>query len=305
MGVLPHRWCNYDPHSMLSLLRGKHIVFVGGSTTRNLADQLLRQLSATVLGDASPCVRPCDATRGHGCSHCAASGCVGKSMGYNPKWQDFDFASSHEWDVRVTFSWKPETYTVDDATFLTQLCQQQPPPDLLVLAKGVHDIVTTMHPRLGSKRRVATLRLPCGPTFCLRPSIVSLDCVARVQVFRRGRRVDANGTLDRQLHAQLVGLEFQVHVFASRGSASCPIESGSTLTGCGPRRRRPCRRCAVDERRFLMCTSFLTTQPVCSPVACADGVAATAALQGGLLPAATLAAAQHHCRLAHTLRLRL
>lgn len=116
-------------------LAAKHLLFIGGSTTRNIFTTLCRHLNVEVLH------RPCNLSMGWGCHDCHR-GCRHPDFIALPNsgWQDA-YATTPT-GTQMTFSWKPEMLTIDDITFLKRYTGSDDNRiDAVIVHKSIHDIV--------------------------------------------------------------------------------------------------------------------------------------------------------------------
>jgi hypothetical protein len=105
------------------------MLFIGGSTTRDMFDRFVE-----VLGlNATVEVHHCNITLGHGCFDCRF-GCRTKgSMQHD--WKDRrvqDASATHE------FTWKPEMLTFDDVQMMRLRVKANRVPDVVVVHKSIH-----------------------------------------------------------------------------------------------------------------------------------------------------------------------
>ena len=125
----------------VSLLRDRSILLMGDSTMRNFE----MHLANTTTGSSNSSwsardVMPCSAKIGAGCLDCWA--CCSASRCPHPHeralWLDYTRTRAST-NTMITFSWKPELWTVtDQIAFNVRFCKE-PHPDLIYIGKGLHD----------------------------------------------------------------------------------------------------------------------------------------------------------------------
>lgn len=128
---------------------GQTVVFVGGSTTRHLANHLIlsmaRALNMNFSRDAEYILNrkipgwqlhdsKCDETKGFGCLECFCS----SRLGHCPHhWVDFEAVHASS-STRIVFSWKPDLFRDSDAVaFYTRILPLK--TGILFVGKGLHD----------------------------------------------------------------------------------------------------------------------------------------------------------------------
>ncbi len=111
-------------------LVAKNLLFMGGSTTRNIFYTLCARLKVEVQH------HPCNMYMGWGCHDCNR-GC---RFPPNPNWQDAYARTAS--GTQVTFSWKPEMLTTDDIIFLKRFTGSgNNMADAVIVHKGIHEAV--------------------------------------------------------------------------------------------------------------------------------------------------------------------
>ena len=116
-------------------LAAKNLLFIGGSTTRNIFTTLCRHLKVEVLH------HPCNLSMGWGCHDCFR-GCRHPDFIALPRadWQDA-YATTTT-GSQIMFSWKPEMLTIDDITFLKRYTGSNGNRiHAVIVHKSIHDIV--------------------------------------------------------------------------------------------------------------------------------------------------------------------
>ena len=111
-------------------LVAKNLLFMGGSTTRNIFHTLCTRLEAPVHH------RPCNMYMGWGCHNCNRGCGFG---GSRQEWEDA-YATTAS-GTQLTFSWKPEMLTTDDIIFLKRFAaSDNNMVDAVVVHKGIHEV---------------------------------------------------------------------------------------------------------------------------------------------------------------------
>ena len=125
---------------------GRTIIFIGCSTTRDLANHMLQKMENISLLEPTPHVLDktfktwnitnlrCDETKGYGCNDCF---CASSSRKCRYDWVDYE-AFHHQSNTRVIFSWKPDLYRDSDAVAIyTRFIKLK--HAIVFLGKGLHD----------------------------------------------------------------------------------------------------------------------------------------------------------------------
>ena len=117
----------------IQCLAHKNILFLGDSTTRMFFDRLVALLNL------NPLHHPCNMQMGWGCFDCTR-GCHSfefhNQTGNAPDWVD-KYANTPQ-NTLLSFSWKPQMFSVDDQRLLIRLAhrQQDIPVHAIVVNKG-------------------------------------------------------------------------------------------------------------------------------------------------------------------------
>jgi len=128
---------------------GKQIVFIGGSTTRHLANHFIIKMSGLpinprnqthILNTNIPGWNiinlKCDEYKGYGCMDCF---CASHKSKCHYDWVDF-IGFHKETNTKVTFSWKPDLYReADVVAFYTRFLHIR--NAIVFIGKGLHDAV--------------------------------------------------------------------------------------------------------------------------------------------------------------------